>query len=260
MLCKLCCRWNLLAISLDPGILKIFSSIVWDPRRIVTVNNNLNSCYLLFSNISNRKPTAVMVWTADVLDIFIHFTNCKRMIREPKITQLTKQQLWDFCVIPEDTGVRITKEGEDCPVCQPWFSEERPDLVFPDPPANYNLAVDKLGPHLTTMIYCIENYGYTVRWRQKFFCIPDKKDSNIRTIQVSTRGLRVGSIWYLETFHSVEIFYYSRNVLLYYGFLSIIPSLVYHRSLKQEKDQRQPPMHFPMHRCGAVTKCTFPYV
>lgn len=67
------------------------------------------------------------------------------MIWEPRITQLTKHPLWDFCGIPEDTGVRITKEGEDCPVCQPRFSEGRPDLVFPDPPANYNLAVDKLG-------------------------------------------------------------------------------------------------------------------
>lgn len=67
------------------------------------------------------------------------------MISEPRITQLTKQPLWDFCGISEDTGVRITKEGEDCTVCQSWFSEGRPDLVFPDPPANYNLAVDKLG-------------------------------------------------------------------------------------------------------------------
>lgn len=79
------------------------------------------------------------------------------MIREPRITQLTKQPLWDFCGIPEDTGVRITKEGEVCTVCQSWFSEGRPDLVFPDPPANYNLAVDKLGPHVTKMLYCIEN-------------------------------------------------------------------------------------------------------
>lgn len=110
------------------------------------------------------------------------------MIREPRITQLIKQPLWDFCGIPEDTVFRISglrKKGKIVPYASHGFQKGDQILSSPTLPpittwqwTNWALLIlyycFKPRPHLTTMIYCIENYGCTERWRQKFFCIPDK--------------------------------------------------------------------------------------
>lgn len=89
----------------------------------------------------------------------------------------------------------------------------------------------------------------------KCFLYP-RLDSNSRTSQALTGGLRVSSSD-IPTFPIQQRLSLAADIfLLYYGFLSIILRW----SITDLTDQRQPPMHFPVHRCSAVTKCTFPYV